>query len=213
MKADRLRGRSAWRSCSASCRSVTLPEVAVSQHQHQPRDRAVECELKFRLPGPEGHRDLERLLSRMGAASEGVYEENNLRFEGPGKSTRGTSLRLRILDGGPTGILTAKGPATFVRGIKIREETEVTVMDAQATIDLLDALGFEVAFSYRKHRAIWRLGEVAVTLDTLDAGWFAEIEGPREALEQRARDLGLEPDQALKDSYSALSKQHIDQRG
>ncbi len=184
--------------------------LAALHRAHQPKDRSLECELKFRVPGPDDHERLEQVLRELGAEFEGTYDEENLRFNGPGKSTRQTSLRLRLLNGGPTGVLTAKGPATFVRGMKIREETEVAVDDAHAMLDMLEALGFAVAFSYRKHRATWLLDGAAVTVDTLDAGWFVEVEGSSETIEDSARKLGLDPKEAVKDSYSAIAKRHLD---
>ena len=107
-------------------------------------------------------------------------------------------------------MLTLKGPASFVGGVKVREETEVEVKDAHATLDLLTELGFRVAFTYNKHRAMWTLdGVVTVTLDTLEYGWFVELEGPLEVLPQQARSLGLNPTKALKDSYSVLARKHL----
>jgi hypothetical protein len=50
---------------------------------------------------------------------------------------------------------------------------------------------------------------VSVTLDTLDAGWFVELEGPLEVLPEQARSLGLDPGKALKDSYSVLARKHL----
>jgi adenylate cyclase class IV len=74
----------------------------------------------------------------------------------------------------------------------------------------LTELGFGVAFTYKKHRAMWTLdGVVTVTLDTLDCGWFVELEGPLEVLPQQARSLGLDPAEALKDSYSVLARKHL----
>ena len=120
------------------------------------------------------------------------------------------TLRLRVLNGGPRGVLTAKGPATFVGGVKVREETEVEVKDAHATLDLLTELGFRVAFTYNKHRAMWTLdGVVSVTLDTLDSGSFVELEGPLEILPDQARSLGFDLSRALKDSYSVLARKHL----
>ena len=107
-------------------------------------------------------------------------------------------------------MLTAKGPANFVGGVKVREETEVEVNDTHATLDLLTQLGFRVEFTYQKHRAMWTLdGVVTVTLDTLDSGWFVELEGPLEVLPEQARSLGLDPATALKDSYSVLARKHL----
>ena len=177
---------------------------------HRPRDRSVECELKFRVRGPQDHARLRALLRKRAARLEGQYDEENYRFDGPGKSTRNITLRLRVLNGGPRGVLTAKGPAHFVGGVKVREETEVEVKDAHATLDLLAELGFRVEFTYKKHRAMWTLdGVVTVTLDTLDFGSFVELEGPLEVLPEKARSLDFDPATALKDSYSVLARKHI----
>lgn len=149
------------------------------------------------------------MLRQRGARLDGSYDEENVRFDGPGKSTRHTTLRLRVLDGGPRGFLTAKGPARFSGGVKIREETEVAVSDAHATLDLLTQLGFGIAFTYPKHRAMWMLNGVAVTLDQLEFGWFVELEGPLEVLPEMARSFGLEPKQALRESYSVLARKAL----
>ena len=180
------------------------------RHRHRPRDRSVECELKFRVKGPRNHTRIRAELRKRGAKLESKYDEENYRFDGPGRSTRQTTLRLRVLNGGPRGVLTAKGPAKFVGSVKVREETETEVEDAHAALDLLTELGFGVAFTYNKHRAMWTLdGVVTVTLDTLDCGWFVELEGPLEALPEQARSLGLDPAKALKDSYSVLARRHL----
>jgi len=184
--------------------------VARRRIHHRPRDRSVECELKFRVRGAQDHARLRALLRKRGARLEGKYDEENYRFDGPGKSTRNITLRLRVLNGGPRGVLTVKGPAHFVGGVKVREETEVEVKDAHATLDLLAELGFRVEFTYKKHRAMWTLdGVVTVTLDTLDFGSFVELEGPLEVLPEKARSLDFDPASALKDSYSVLARKHI----
>jgi predicted adenylyl cyclase CyaB len=184
--------------------------VAKGRAAHRLRDRSVECELKFRVDGAPDHTRLRAKLRKRGAKLEGKYDEENYRFHGPGKSTRHTTLRLRVLDGGPHGVLTAKGPARFVGGVKIREETEVDVKDVHATLDLLAQLGFQVEFTYKKHREMWTLdGVVTVTLDTLDFGCFVELEGPLEVLPEKARSLDFDPRKALRDSYSVLARKHI----
>jgi len=183
--------------------------MAPRRHHRQPRDRSVECELKFRLAGPADHARLRAALRKLGYRLEGTYDEENFRFVGPGKATRRTTLRLRVLDGGPRGVLTAKGEAHFVAGVKVREETEVDVTDAHATLDLLAQLGFQVLVIYRKHRSVWRQGAVNVTLDRLDFGHFVEVEGPLEEIPTVARTLGLDPARAVKDSYSIMARKHM----
>jgi adenylate cyclase class 2 len=170
------------------------------------RDRTIESELKFRLGGEKDHRKLRAMLRVRGARLNGRYREENFRFDGPGKSTRNTTLRLRVLNGGPHGVLTAKGPAKFDGGVKSREETEIEVRDVHATLDMLEQLGFRVAWTYPKRRSVWMLDGVAVTLDVLDFGHFVELEGPAGALPEMARSFGLDPAHALRDSYSVLAR-------
>jgi adenylate cyclase, class 2 len=173
------------------------------------KDRSVESELKFRVRGPRAHTRLRAALRKLGARLDARYDEENFRFTGPGKSTRDVTLRLRVLNGGPRGFLTAKGPATFEGRVKSREETEIAVSDAHAALDLLLQLGFQIAWTYPKRRAMWALDGVAVTLDVLEFGWFVELEGPIERLPEMARRLGLDPAHALRDSYSVMARRYL----
>lgn len=172
------------------------------------RDRTIESELKFRVAGSRDHDKLRAILRQRGAKLTERYKEDNYRFTGPGKSTRNTTLRLRVFNGGPRGVLTAKGPAKFDAGVKIREETEIDVTDVHATLDILQQLGFRVGWTYPKRRSLWMLDGVAITLDVLDFGWFVELEGPAEVLPEMARSVGLDPANALKDSYSVMARKH-----
>ena len=178
------------------------------RHRHEPKDRSIEAELKFRLEGRGDHARLRAALRKLGGKLEGSYNEENFRFEGRGKITRRNTLRLRVLDGGPRGVITAKGPAQFREGVKVREETEVAVEDGHAMLDLLQQLGFRVLVVYRKHRAVWKLGPASITLDRLDFGYFTEVEGPLEEVPNIARSIGLDPAKAIKDSYSVLARKN-----
>ena len=184
------------------------PAVATRRPHHQ-RDRSIESELKFRVSGAADHAKLRALVRKRGGKLTGRYDEQNYRFNGPGKSTRNTTLRVRVLDGGPRGVITTKGPATFDGGVKIREETEIEVTDAHAALDMLQQLGFRIAWTYPKKRSNWMLDGVAVTLDVLEFGWFVELEGPAKVLPDMARSLGLDPANALRDSYSVMARKHL----
>lgn len=181
--------------------------VAEQQLQHVERRHSEEAEIKVRVAGAAEHARLRSRLRELGAERLDVYDEENVRYR-PVRH-QPVTLRLRIVNQGPNGILTVKGPARYERRIKIREETEVTVADAVTTMELLQLLGHKVAVIYHKHRETWRLGECHVTLDTLDFGFFSEIEGPPEAIEVVAKQVGLDTRRALKSSYSALARAHL----
>ncbi|HYM67004.1 MAG TPA: CYTH domain-containing protein, partial [Patescibacteria group bacterium] len=83
---------------------------------------------------------------------------------------------------------------------------------AHSTMDLLTQLGFQVAWSYPKRRTAWNLDGVTITLDQLEFGWFVELEGPTTVLPEMARSLGLDHNQALRESYSMLARQFMKAR-
>ncbi len=183
--------------------------MATARSVHQARDRSIEAELKFELTGQADQARLRGRLRELGAEFGEAYDEGNLRLQRPVKRASAVSLRLRVLNGGPPGVLTAKGPARFASGIKMREETEVSVADSHAMLDLMAAIGYDVAYTYHKHRESWTLDGVSVTVDTLDFGFFAELEGPPEELAELARRLGLDPKKATKASYAAIARGYL----
>ena len=48
-----------------------------------------------------------------------------------------------------------------------------------------------------------------MTLDTLDFGFFIELEGPPEALPGAAKQLGLDPKLAIRQSYSSMARDNL----
>ena len=166
-----------------------------------------EVEIKFRLNGPEDHERLRVLLSARGARGLPVEVEDNRLFDtssGAIDQARQV-LRLRILNGGPAGKLTFKGPSRYDGGVKTRRELEVSVPDCATMQGILEALGYEVTNSYHKEREAWRLGELEVALDRLEFGYFCEIEGPANEITALAGDLGLDPTRAERSGYPALA--------
>ena len=170
---------------------------------------ADETELKFRLSGAEAHAHLRDLLTNLGATpSPPQHEENRLYADAAGRlAAEDRVLRLRILDGGPSGRLTVKGPARFAGAVKQREEIEVEVADTEDAHALLEALGYRVSMTYEKEREPWQLGDVEIALDMLLFGHFCEIEGPAPAITTLAEQLGLDPHDAERRSYPELQRQ------
>ena len=150
-------------------------------------------------------------LRDVGAKQLNAYDEENVRYRPFRKQP--ITLRLRLFDGGPSAVLTAKGPARYERRIKIREEVEVALADGAAMQEVFGLLGFKVAVVYHKRRETWQLRGCHVTLDTLDFGFFSEIEGPIDALEGVAELLGLAAHRPVKSSYSELARAHARRGG
>jgi len=74
-------------------------------------DRSIECELKFRVSGPNAHKKLRDLLLAR-RPFEGSYARKTIASTVGCINTR-HNPSTSCLDGGPRGFLTAKGPARF----------------------------------------------------------------------------------------------------
>ena len=118
--------------------------------------------------------------------------------------TRGALLRVRKF--GRYALATFKGPMSIEGGIKSREEVQTGVESFELAIQLFDSLGFKPIFRYQKFREVWRVNDVEVVLDRTPIGNYFEIEGPVEIID-RCRRLGMNMDQAIKQTYADLYRQ------
>lgn len=122
-------------------------------------------------------------------------------------SRRGCLLRLRLRKDGHGARLTFKGPAHLEGRTKVRQEREVEVHDAPATLALFESLGYQVAKRYQKMREVWQLGGVTICLDHTPIGDFVEVEG--EGAETVAKRCGLDAGTAERRSYLRLYDDHL----
>jgi adenylate cyclase, class 2 len=162
----------------------------------------VESEIKLRMPGPSEAR---ALVDRIGATpSRPRHFEDNVLFDDAASSLRasGRALRLRRTDAGA--VVTYKGPRVMGTGVKSRPEIEVTVGDADAAQQVLEALGYRKAFRYQKYRQAFRWRDAEIVVDETPIGTFLEVEGPIETIHAAAAALGRGPADYVEDSYAAL---------
>lgn len=116
------------------------------------------------------------------------------------------ALRLRRVD--DRWILTFKGPPVYRGPVKEREELETELGSGEVVQAIFERLGLRPAIRYEKDREVWRWQGMEIVLDHTPMGDFVEIEGRADELAKAARDLGLEPQSALKGSYVTLWEQY-----
>lgn len=162
---------------------------------------AQETEAKFyiqRMP------ELQRAVEKLGASrtNERVHEVN-LRFDTPTRDFQriGRVLRLRQ---DRRARITYKDSDSMQPGTLSRREVEITVDNFDVARELLEALGYIVAFTYEKYRTTYKLDELEVVLDEMPYGHFVEIEGDEADIRRAAEKLGLKWDTVIRDSYSRL---------
>ena len=100
--------------------------------------------------------------------------------------------------------LRRKGPARVETGLRVREEVETGVADAEALTLVLERLGLVPRCRYQKLRSLLRLDGALVAVDETPLGDFVEIEGEAETIERIARRLGYGPADYLTGTYPSL---------
>jgi predicted adenylyl cyclase CyaB len=164
----------------------------------------LEREIKFR--GVELEKLRERLIDleaeRVGPPA---FEDNWILDRGGELLAGGKILRLRT-DAGRAR-LTLKGPMRLEGNVKVREEYEVLIEDAEQARALLEGLGYSVVRRYQKMREEWHLGSVTIALDHTPIGDFAEFEGDR--AETVAKRCGFDPEKSEKRSYLRLYDDYL----
>lgn len=164
-----------------------------------------EIEVKFQL---RDRNELTRKLHEIGATRlyAETFEDNMVLDRRGELRTRGALLRIRKF--GRYSLTTFKGPMAFEGGVKTRDEVQMSVESFELAIQLFDALGYKPVFRYQKFREVWRVKDVEVVLDRTPIGEYFEIEGPIETIRSLVGDLGLNMDNALRQSYADLYRQH-----
>jgi adenylate cyclase, class 2 len=165
---------------------------------------AQEIEVKFAL---RDRNELVRKLHEIGAQRlyPETFEDNIVLDRRGDLKTKGALLRVRKF--GKYSIATYKGPMSIDGGVKSREEVQTGVESFELAIQLFDALGFKPVFRYQKFREVWRLRDVEVVLDRTPIGDYFEIEGPMETIRTIAGELGMNMDQAIRQTYADLYRQ------
>lgn len=164
---------------------------------------ADELEVKARVEDPEG---LRAALARAGAALEFRGDMLDRRFDRDGTlATRDEMLRLRMFrpaDGQPAyGVLGWKGAQMQRRGYRRRPEAETRVADPEATVTILERLGFEVSLRIDRRVEVYRLRRAVLRLEWYPAmDVLLEVEGEPPDIEQAIAATGLARDRFLAES-------------
>jgi adenylate cyclase, class 2 len=176
--------------------------------------QSIEIEVKFRV------RDLKALeaqLSQLGFRCKTPRTfERNILFDTPARDLRATRQILRLRRYGDRWVLTHKqttpndSPAARH---KERIETETAVEDGEAVASIFRVLGYTFNFAYEKWRSEWADAEGHCVLDETPIGQYAELEGPREWIDQMLASLHVDPADVTTLSYGRLFEAWKQQTG
>ena len=174
-------------------------------------EQKLEIEIKIKIKG--GSIELENTRKKIIAIGFRLihkkYFERNIVFDTPGGKLKNKKFLLRLRKKENKNVVTFKRPTHKFASLsptdyKIREETEVEVSDFENMKRIFTGLGYDVVFIYEKYREEFRKGDVKVMVDETPIGNFIEIEGPGEAIDRTARELGCGKTDYLIDNYRTL---------
>jgi adenylate cyclase class 2 len=161
-----------------------------------------ETEIKLAVLSARAARDL--LLAHGFHVARPRVLEVNLVLDTEDSALRASRRLLRLRRAGSRHTVTYKGPPLPGRH-KSREELEFSVAGARLAESMFDALGYQSAFRYEKHRTEYRRTRNGlVTLDETPIGVFLELEGPPRWIDRTARELGFAASDAITKSYGSL---------
>ena len=195
--------------------------------------REIEIKLAI-ADGKRLLRRLKRLGAKPRDAKCARVHEMNLLFDTPegGLAKHGQLLRIRVETpangkktargkAGARTLLTFKSPPEELaigdvrpigdRRYKVREEIETELVDGATVQRIFEGLGLRGWFRYEKYRTTYVLpGRLAwakgllIEVDETPIGTFVELEGPGEAIDRAARELGYSQRDYVLKNYLVL---------
>jgi adenylate cyclase class 2 len=103
---------------------------------------------------------------------------------------------------------------------KVREELELEVGNAGMLTKVFEGLGMDAWFRYEKYRTTYALGrahawakDLLIELDETPVGTFVELEGPVEAIDRAASELGFSKRDYITKSYLQVYVEDCRRRG
>jgi len=200
-----------------------------------------ETEVKLKIKDKRAlHRVLKRIGARLVGNGSGRVHEENLIFDTPqgGLAKHGQLLRIRVetpeargksatRNSGRRVVLTFKQPVAGSKGArlerreyKVREETELEVSEAGPLTKIFEGLGMSGWFRYEKYRTTYQLPAsknwargLLIELDETPIGTFVELEGPAEAIDRAAHELGFSKTDYILKNYLMLYVEDCRKKG
>ncbi len=163
-------------------------------------------EVEIKLPVHDLLR-MRRLLRRAGFRPSARSLEDNLVFDTPDGRLRRHAQLLRLRQHCGRALLTFKSRLAGSPRYKVRAEEEVELSGCRTMRNILERLGYRIAFRYQKYRTPFRSPRepnLNLYLDETPIGIFLELEGRSAAIERAARRLGFRPDDFVTLTYADL---------
>lgn len=173
----------------------------------------LEIEYKFKI---KNKKEIENILNKIADKNYERQYQSNIMYDNKDNLMQATNGRVRLRLLGDTGnkVLTYKKPLESVNNAKREIEYEINFADKDEQIEkILNAMEFHITTSYERYRTEWKIGKTHVTIDEYPFADFVEIEGEQEDIEEVAKKLGLNFNEALDKPADSLFQEWRKSRG
>ena len=163
-----------------------------------------QLEVEVKVPVREPGRIKQVILEAGGKLVRERHFESNFLYDYSDRSLSASGCLLRIRELPEGALLTFKGKVIPHDKYKARPEAETICQDVAAIRSILHSLGFRPFFRYQKYREEHLLSETHVCIDELPFGFYLEIEGEPDGINETVERLGLDKDSFSRRSYASL---------
>jgi len=161
----------------------------------------LEREIKLRFQSAQDAR--EAVLAIGATLVRGRRFQDDALFDNEREELRQRRSALRLRREDARSFLTFKGPVQ-PGPMKLREELETAVADADVIERVLEHLELRVWFRYQKYREEYVLDDVVVAIDETPIGTFVELEGTQAGITAAAAAMGRSTADYILESYCGL---------
>ena len=175
----------------------------------------LEREVKLTFPTPAAAREAVLALGAGPVHPRRLQDDALYDTSDEALRQKGFVVRIRTerwSDGTTTTTLTVKGPVQPGR-MKVREEHETRVEQADALLQAFGVLGLRQWFRYQKYREELSVPGLVIAVDETPVGTYVELEGDEDAIHAATSALGLSPADFIVDSYYRLFMKRRDELG
>lgn len=164
----------------------------------------IEKEIKIKITNPQ---EVFQILQKMGAQVLNKSKEITTRFDTREKSLEKAGLFLRVRSGSKNTI-TLKEKTAKDKLVKARKETEFEIQDIEKMAYILKRLGFDYIRIMEKFRINLKYKRAKLSIDELPFGFYLEIEGKEEQINNILKELGYREKDRIIETYWDIFKKY-----
>lgn len=152
------------------------------------------------------------LLRIKGAVHMGDTMETTYRYDTPDLSLEKQGVFLRLRSGFSNTLTVKKKMKDSNTNYRVRDDVTLEIDNINKAREIVKTLGYTHERIMEKYRVEWRYKRTKITIDELPFGIYSEIVGEQEQIKTVCKDLGLDFNLAITETYWGIFKTISDEK-